>query len=121
MMGISTKYSNGTLRNLLGLTDANALGLAEATLTALRIAELNDHPLTGRFDLEHLKAIHRHIFQDVYVWAGELRQVDISKGNARFAHFAYIEDNARALFSQVASERFLRDLPADQLVARMAY
>jgi cell filamentation protein len=34
---------------------------------------------TGNFDLPHLQAIHRHLFQDVYEWAGELRTVDLFK------------------------------------------
>ena len=32
-----------------------------------------------RFDLDHLRAIHRHLFQDVYAWAGKIRTVEISK------------------------------------------
>jgi len=35
----------------------------------------------GDFDLAHLRAIHRHLFQDIYEWAGELRAVEISKGD----------------------------------------
>jgi len=35
---------------------------------------------TGDFDVAHLRAIHRHLFQDVYAWAGELRTVEIAKG-----------------------------------------
>src|SRR5688572_832731 len=33
----------------------------------------------GAFDLKHLRAIHRHLFQDVYDWAGAWRTVEISK------------------------------------------
>ncbi len=78
--GNQYEYPNGVLRNILGITDEAALQRVEATLTAIRLAELEAQPLPGAFDLDHLKAIHRYIFQDIYTWAGELRQVDISKG-----------------------------------------
>ena len=38
----------------------------------------------GEFDPDHLKAIHRHLFQDVYAWAGEVRTVEIARGDSRF-------------------------------------
>lgn len=115
------EYPNGVLRNKLGIRDAEDLKRVEATYTALRIAELDLHPLPGRFDLDHLQAIHRHIFQDVYMWAGELRQVDISKGASRFAHFAFLEDQANLLFTRLAQERWLRDLPPERFTTQAAY
>ena len=36
------------------------------------------------FDLDHLRAIHRHLFQDIYEWAGQFRTVDIAEGESRF-------------------------------------
>ena len=62
----------------------------EKRLTMLRILELIDNPVLGKFDLEHLKMIHRYIFQDVYDWAGEIRKVDIAKGNM-FCNVNFIE------------------------------
>ena len=38
----------------------------------------------GEFDPDHLKAIHRHLFQDIYAQAGEARTVEIAKGESRF-------------------------------------
>jgi cell filamentation protein len=57
------------LKNLRALTDAGLLPSFEARQTHRRIAELIDTPLAGTFDLAHLKAIHRYIFQDVFEWA----------------------------------------------------
>ncbi len=56
----------GVLINKLNIHDAIRLQAAEAFLTAIRITELDTRPLPGQFDLAHLQAIHRHIFQDIY-------------------------------------------------------
>lgn len=65
------------LRNKLGLRDAAVLDRAERNLVRLRHREGVPR---GAFDLEHLRAIHRHLFQDLYDWAGELRTVEVAKG-----------------------------------------
>jgi cell filamentation protein, protein adenylyltransferase len=115
------EYPNGTLRNTLGITDAAHLQQVETTLTALRLLEVVAHPISGLFDLDHLKAIHHAIFQDIYAWAGEIRQVDMSKGNSPFAHVAYLASNAQTLFARLAQEQYLRGLPPDQFARRAAY
>ena len=69
------------LRNRLNTRDAMTLEAAERQFVAQRLLEAVP---TGDFDLAHLKAIHRHLFQDVYAWAGEVRTVEIAKGESRF-------------------------------------
>lgn len=69
------------LKNKMGIRDMEQLHETERKLTMLRILELLDKPVRGAFDLRHLQAIHAYIFRDVYDWAGELRKVDIAKGN----------------------------------------
>ena len=44
-----------------------------------RLVELSHTPITGAFGFTHLAAIHRHLFQDVYDWAGQPRTVGIRK------------------------------------------
>jgi fido (protein-threonine AMPylation protein) len=68
-----------TLENRPGLRDAQQLEAFERTTTGERLHELHERPLPGNFDVAHLKAIHRHIFQDVYLWAGEFRIVALGK------------------------------------------
>ena len=69
------------LRNKLNVRDAAVLDKAERRLVAIRVREGTPK---GDFDLAHLCAIHRHLFQDLYDWAGELRRVDIAKGGHWF-------------------------------------
>ena len=79
----------GTLRNKLGIRDATELRRQEYALVFSRQAELHTAPnLLGRtYDVAHVRAIHRYLFQDVYEWAGEFRTVDMAKGTGVFAHW----------------------------------
>lgn len=115
------EYPNGVLRNKFGITDAMQLQQIESTTVYLRLTEINNQPLPGQFDLDHLRAIHRYLFQDIYDWAGEIRQVDISKGNSLFAHFGYLETNAQTLFGGLAQEQHLRSLAMPQFAQRAAF
>jgi hypothetical protein len=52
---------HGVLRNSLGLHDAAKLELHIARLSFIRVAELEEKPLTGAFDIRYLRAIHLHL------------------------------------------------------------
>ena len=109
------------LRNLRGLTDPEQLERFEARSTHRRIAELIDAPPSGAFDVQHLKAIHRHIFQDVYEWAGEFRAVNISKGGHLFGLADFLESALQQTFGKLPGEKYLQGLGADQFAERAAY
>ena len=77
----------GTLRNLYGERDAATLSLLEYTDTSSRASDLM-HGIADverTFDAEHLRAIHRFLFQDVFEWAGHYRSVNMSKNMSSFA------------------------------------
>ena len=69
------------LRNKLNIRNAGDLFQAEKELTFIRLQELQDNPIMGKFDFKHLLKIHEYIFQDIYEWAGQIRTVEIGKGN----------------------------------------
>jgi cell filamentation protein len=124
MTEISDPYlypGTSVLRNLRGLSDRQRLAEFEARSTHRRISELVDKPLSGAFDLSHLKAIHRYIFQDVYAWAGEFRTVNISKGGHLFALAPFLESFLTQTLGQLASEDFLVGLGADKFAGRAVY
>lgn len=83
------------LKNRLGLSDPLLLEEAELALTLLR-AEEGLPP--GRLDKAHYLALHRHLFQDVYDWAGEVRRVRIGKAGNWFCYPEYISRELEALF-----------------------
>ncbi|HEY7348712.1 MAG TPA: Fic family protein [Ktedonobacterales bacterium] len=111
----------GVLVNKLNIHNAAQLQEAETVLTAIRISELEAQPLLGRFDLAHLQAIHRSIFQDIYPWAGELRMIDIVKDRSYFASHRYLESSAHALFMRLKQEKHLHGLPRERFTERAAY
>jgi len=74
---------NGVLFNLLGITDSKLLLVSEAFLTAKRLEELSLRPIPIK-SAYSLLDIHKYIFQDVYMWAGETRKVNISKHGKQF-------------------------------------
>lgn len=109
------------LRNIPGIRDDAALRDFEYEQTKLRIEELRENPIPGKFDLEHLKAIHAHVFQDVYEWAGQVRSVNISKNGDAFAQPAFIESAGRQLGAALAKENNLQRLEKPQFVERLAH
>ena len=92
-------------------------------MTGRRVTELEHAPKPGKLNIAHLKAIHRHIFQDVYPWAGEFRTVNISRSNQPwFALPEYILSSLDTLFSGLAKDpAFDRGISQSQFCARAAY
>lgn len=111
----------GVLRNKPGLRDEGALKQFEYQQTESRLRELALRPIEGRFDLDHLKAIHRYVFQDVYDWAGQVRTVNLSKGGTAFTQVAFIEGDGKKLGEALAAEGFLRGLDKPAFVGRLAH
>ena len=114
-------YPNSdVLKNKIGIQDMEKLQRLERRLTMLRILELVDKPIQGKFDLQHLCLIHRYIFQDVYDWAGEIRKVDIAKGSM-FCNVKFIESQAAEIFKKLKSEDYLQGLNEENTASRLAY
>ena len=98
------------LRNKLGFTSTGQLNAAEAEITKLTMAELFINPVEATFNLKHLQGIHFRLFQDVYEWAGQIRTVEIAKGQAFFLPYRLIESESATVFSQLHAEKLLQGL-----------
>jgi cell filamentation protein len=67
------------LKNRLGIKDADVLDCAEADITYLRLYDVDGAVQSSEFDLPRLLAIHKHIFGDIYEWAGTVRTIPMVK------------------------------------------
>lgn len=92
------------LRNKLDIHEAAELARVERRLVAVRVDEGTPR---GNFDLEHLKAMHHHLFQDVYEWAGQVRTVEIAKGGDQFQFRQFIETGMADVHRRLVAQQYL--------------
>ena len=82
------------LENKLGITDSSALAREEEKISKKKALELFE---TGYLDtlqagtFESLSLIHKYLFDEIYDFAGKMREVNIAKGNFRFAPLMYLQ------------------------------
>lgn len=107
------------MRNRLGIHQFFFKQKTAYEMTALRAATIELGPLVR--GLPHLCAIHRQLYQDIFDWAGQLREVDIYQGDTRFCHFAYIEKEGNALMQDLEEEGYLVGLAHEKFVERLAH
>ena len=82
------------LENKLGITDSPLLAEAEERISKKKAIELFESGLLNTLEagtFESLKSIHKYLFDEIYDFAGEIRTVNIAKGNFRFAPLMYLE------------------------------
>lgn len=99
------------LRNRVGAQTVEELRNAENDLVEARVIELREAPdLLGdrTYDLAYLRAIHRQIFQDVYVWAGDVRTVGLEKGDESFCPPGSISQRVTGYRTAVTTPRATR-------------
>ena len=83
------------LENKLNITDPAELAREEEKISKKRAKEMFDTEYLNTLDagtFQSLKAIHKYLFEEIYEFAGEIRKVNIAKGNFRFTPLAYIEE-----------------------------
>src|SRR3982074_2917907 len=97
-------YENSTvLVNKLDLREQAELEAFEAEISSARA----DEPLPeGNLDFAHYKAVHHHLFQEVYEWAGNARTVRMFKGGNPFCFPENIENQATRLFGELQADGF---------------
>ena len=73
-----TDPKKGLLRNLLDVTDTDVLLFVESAAVTKRLQELYEQPIKIN-GVNSLFEIHRHLFQDIYVWAGKSGKLKLAK------------------------------------------
>lgn len=82
------------LKNKLGITNSSELAREEEKLSKRKAVELFQKGLLDSFEIgifTGLAKIHKYLFSDIYDFAGKIRDVNIAKGNFRFAPLMYLE------------------------------
>ena len=83
------------LDNKLGINNEIELAKDEERITKLKALELFDTNIINEFEIgtyKGLSSIHNYLFSDIYDFAGKMRNVNIAKGNFRFAPIMYLEE-----------------------------
>jgi cell filamentation protein len=89
--------------------------------TAMTFARAEEPLPSGRFSVNHYKAIHHHLFQDVYAWAGKFRTVRLTKDTSTFCYPEHIDREMKRTFAWLKEQRFLKDCAADDFFAGSAH
>jgi cell filamentation protein len=114
-----TDQNTGLLRNLQDISDPEVLLFVESGAVTKRLQELDENPIKIKA-IDSLFEIHKHLFQDIYAWAGKKRKVEISKDGKQFfptTHF----DNAFRYINQLIAD--FKKIPKDdkrQLAEKLA-
>lgn len=81
------------LENKLGLTNSTDLAREEERISKKKAAELFEQEILNQYEpgkFSTLQAIHKYLFEDIYDFAGKVRDVNLAKGNFRFAPVMYL-------------------------------
>ena len=106
------------LRNRANIRQANELRQFELAMTTQRF----DEPLpAGRFSVSHYCAVHHHLFQDVYSWAGKFRSVRISRKESAFCYPENIAKEIRTLFANLRKRNLLGELSQKEFAVQAAH
>ena len=103
--------NTGVLRNCAGISNQQDLDFFESAAVTKRAKELADNPQPIK-NSRSLFGIHRHLFQDVYEWAGKKRTVEISKESNQFFPTSYFETAFEYIDKLIAD--FREDDPEDK-------
>lgn len=88
------------LENKLNITSSSELERVEEKMSKEKAVGLFENKIIGQFEVgtfNGLAEIHKYLFEDIYEFAGQIRSVNISKGNFRFAPILYLDDALRKI------------------------
>lgn len=113
---------NMTLRNKLDpdaetIQTPGQLRAVEDKFVESRWAELVTDGIPGTYDLAGLRSVHRHLFQDVYEWAGDLRTVQVGvgpPGTPDLAWFTRLGPAIEAVSKTIRDTDLLRKIPSSE-------
>jgi cell filamentation protein len=106
------------LKNIPGIRDQAGLERFESVIVKQRSLE----PLPrGNLSIRHYRSIHRHLFQDVYRWAGRFRTVRMHKGSSTFCYPEHIAEQMKQLFSGLKGAEYFAQSRLNDFAMRAAH
>lgn len=108
---------SAVLKNIPGLHSQEALDRFEAAATTQRADEALP---TGRLSVSHYYSIHRHLFRDVFTWAGRPRTLRLVKAGSAFCYPEHIDQEMRTLFAGLKTKLGFRSLSPDAFAGEAA-
>ena len=114
-----TDPKTGILRNLADITDPDALLFFESVTVSKRIQELYENPIKVK-GIDSLFVIHKHLFQDVYSWAGKKRNVEISKAGKQFFPRTHFENAFRFIDTLISDYKKISKNNKQQIAEKLA-
>src|SRR5262245_41529075 len=106
------------LKNIAGIRDQADLERFESAIVKQRSLEALPG---GNLGVRHYRSIHRHLFQDVYRWAGRFRAVRIHKGTSTFCYPEHIADQMKGLFATLKQAEYLAGSSAADFALHVAH
>lgn len=104
------------LVNRFDLHTQAELDAVEAVLVTAKAAQWEEKPLCNTFDFDHYKMIHKHLFGELYDWAGQVRTINISKKGTRFCPVDEISRVSKAVFKRLADEKYFQGRKRDAFI-----
>lgn len=119
----SKETSKIILDNKLGITDWDTLNEVERRISKfgledLRIKENNKKIV---FDKKYFLSIHKALFENIYPWAGTIREVDLFKGNSAFAPARFLDGSLNDFFDNLKKDNFLSGFNREEVSELASY
>ncbi len=114
-----TDPETGVLRNLADISDPDVLLFFESGAVAKRIQELYEKPVKIK-GVDSLLSIHRHLFQDVYSWAGKRRKVEISKAGKQFFPTTHFDNAFRFIDTLISNYKNISKGDKQKIAEKLA-
>lgn len=108
------------LINKLNIKEQKQLDENETLITSVKTLQIELRPMAQEPDFAYYKSLHLELFEELYDWAGQVRQINISKLRTAFCPADQIESTAWEIFARLKSHRYFLDLSRDELVNELA-
>ncbi|MCL2566645.1 MAG: Fic family protein [Alphaproteobacteria bacterium] len=113
------KDAPDVLINKFNIKNAKELEKMEQILVFMKAADIDKYP-KGDYSLKHFQKLHKYFFEELYDWAGKIRQITIQKGVTLFCNPMFIESAYNDFYKQMKKDNFLKNIKEEDLYKSLA-